>query len=131
MIKCSSYEELKEKYPLDGIHNYCYIVDKTKENCLTEADLKILKTTHPNGYFDKEDHKYEYYYISSYIVYDHYCFDGEYWYLGLDSWDGIYFVDNLPDFGIVFKGIRGTFQTIEEAEKYKRYLESPENFLKF
>ena len=85
MIKCSSYEELKENYPLDGIHNYCYIVDKTKENCLTEADLKILKTTHPNGYFDKENWKYEYYYISCYIMYDHYCFNGEYWYLGIDN----------------------------------------------
>ena len=42
----------------------------------------------------------------------------------IDNWDGVYPVDNLPKFGIVFKGIRGTFQTIEEAEKYKEYLES-------
>ena len=130
MIKYSSYEELKEEYPLDGVHNYCYIVDKTYENCFTEADLKNLKTRHPNGYFDKENWKYEYYYISCYVMYEYYCSDGEYWYLGLDSWDGIYYVNNLPDFGISFTG-KGTFRTIEEAEKYVKYLESSKNLLQF
>jgi hypothetical protein len=64
-------------------------------------------------------------------MYDHYCFNGKYWYLGLDTWDGVSVVDDFPNFGIVFKGIRGTFRTREEATKYKEYLESSEYLFEF
>ena len=131
MLKYSSYEELKEKYPLDGIHNYCYIVVKRREECLTETKLKFFKSNYPNGYFDKENNKYIYYCILPYEIYNSYCYDGECWYLGLNTYNKtIYPVYDLPKYGKVSKECF-IFHTLKEAEKCKKYLEGSEYTLRF
>lgn len=135
MYSFSSYEEIQEKHPFDGVHNYCYIVVKRKEDCLTETNLKFFKSKYPNGYFDKENNKYIFNYIWSYEIYNSYCYDGECWYLGLSTYNKtIYPVYDLPNYGKVCTqdGKESfTFHTLEEAEKYLKYLESSENLLKF
>ena len=60
------------------------------------------------------------------VWYTHYIYDGTYWYLGEDSWDGIYRVDSEPKYGIVDNKSRfffGVFTTEEEAYECikKRY----------
>lgn len=129
-LRFNSYEEISSNYPLDGIHNFYYIVDEHKFNCITEADLQILKEKYPGGYFDKDNYKYICHLINKQPFYDHYCFNGEYWYLGLDSLDGVYEAE-LPKYGKQFKSLLSVFKTLEEAEDYKKYLDSGEYLLEF
>lgn len=120
ILKFKSYEEISKKFPLDNVHNKYYSVTRCKANCVTDADYKILKTQHPFGYMD-EDNKYIYFSIYTGTIYDHYCYNGEYWFLGLDGWDGIGNV-HFPHFGKNLDYNGGIFKTYKEAEKYAKYL---------
>ena len=122
-LRFNSYEEISSNYPLDGINNVYYVVEECKFNCITKADLQILKEKYPDGYLDEDDYKYICHIIKKQLFYDHYCFNGRYWYLGLDSWDGVYEAE-LPKFGKRSKGLLNIFKTLEEAENYKKYLDS-------
>lgn len=53
MPNFNSYEEISTQYPIDGIYNVCFIVNKHYDNCLREVDLELAKKEHPSGYFDK------------------------------------------------------------------------------
>ena len=119
-LKFKSYEEIKEKFPLDGIHNKYYKVIKSKINCITDTDYKILKTKYPFGYLD--ENKYIYFCIYTKTIYDHYCYNGEYWFLGLDDFDGIGNVIIFPQFGKKLDHSGGIFKTYKEAEEYAKYM---------
>jgi hypothetical protein len=123
MIICNSYEEINKKYPIDGKSNITFTVSRGYTNVMTEKDVALAKEENPHGYHDKIDHKWVHWNILSDLWYDSYIFDGEKWYLGTDSWDGIY-PATMPDYGVhraqtIFGSEYGCFQTIEEAGEYR------------
>lgn len=119
MIICNSYEEISSKYPIDGKANMFFTVDRRSINVITAKDVAIAKEEKPHGYHDKISHKWYYWDILSGLWYDSYVFDGQKWYLGIDSWDGICPADE-PKYGIHrILSEYGCFRTIEEAEEYR------------
>ena len=126
----NSYEEISAQYPIDGIHNVCFVVGKHYDNCLREVDLELAKKEHPSGYFDKYENRWCYYWIEDYVFYEYYYTDGKTWHLGLDSWDGIYEA-TIPTFGKDLKKETGIFKNLEEAKEYIEYLLSEEYITKF
>ena len=120
MIKFDSFDEIKQRYPLNTNFNQKFTVTISYEYCLTNIDYEIAKLHHPFGWKDKVEHKWCYYKIFQETWYDHYVFNGQYFFLGLDSWDGIYGADE-PNWGIhkdMTKKEFGVFKTEEEAREY-------------
>lgn len=118
MIKAESYEELMSKYPIDGKTNLYFQVFVGKDHCLTQRDWELVRKTHPNGYKVPE-HEWRYFYTTGNMWYDSYVYNGEYWYLGCDSWDGITYTEE-PTWGITKYGRTDVaiFKTEEEANEY-------------
>ena len=119
----SSFEAIRAAYPLDTEHNQSFLVRQVYHHVFTHADIDLLKKEHPDGWIDKEGHRYYYYDIEAHTWYDHYLYDGEKWILGMDSWDGIQYADE-PIWGVqriqtVKRTEYGIFKTKAEAIDYK------------
>lgn len=96
----NSYEEISTQFPIDGIKQYCYITFLDSGNCITKEDLSILRQRFPyEYYYDKDDCRYYFFITTKRLIYDSYIFDGNKWYLGEDSWDGINRA-TFPKYGI-------------------------------
>ena len=133
-IKFDNLEELKLKFPIDNKRNFCYRVEESCICCLTPIDLKIAEEDHPLGQYNKVEEVYYYCDIIPEVWYTHYVYDGTYWYLGEDSWDGIYRVDSEPKYGIVDNKSRlffGVFKTEEEAYECIKKRYSKEELCRF
>lgn len=117
-----SFEEISAVYPLDSDHNQSFFVRLAYQHALSWRDVDILKKEYPDGWLDKEGHRYYYYDIQVSTWYSHYIYDGEKWILGMDTWDGIQYVDE-PNWGIERVTTTyteyGTFKTKAEAIDYK------------
>ena len=64
----NSFEEMRITHPLDSDHNQSFLVHQVYQHVFTWADIDILKKKYPDGWVDREGHKY-YYYGSSYYDY--------------------------------------------------------------
>lgn len=117
-----SFEEISAMYPIDTEHNQSFFVRLAYQHVFSWKDVDLMKERHPDGWLDKEGHKYYYYDIQASTWYSHYLYDGEKWQLGMDSWDGIYEAEE-PGWGIeknpVFSSEHGVFKTKAEAIDYK------------
>ena len=122
MIYFDSFEEMRAAYPLDSDHNQSFFVRLVYQHVFSWKDIDLMKEKYPDGWLDKEDHRYYYYEIQASTWYTHYIYDGEKWKLGMDSWDGIYEAEE-PDGGVerstMFSSEYGTFKTKAEAIEYK------------
>ena len=124
MSKCfNSFEEIKAAYPLDAEHNQSFLVYQVYQYALSWADIDILKKKYPDGWIDKEGHRYYYYDIQPNIWYDHYIINDEGCFLGIETWDGIQRADE-PEWGVQracnFQRTEyGVFKTKAEAINYK------------
>ena len=122
MIYFDSFEEMRAAYPLDSDHNQSFFVRLVYQQVFSWKDIDLMKEKYPDGWLDKEDHRYYYYEIQASTWYTHYIYDGEKWKLGMDSWDGIYEAEE-PDWGVerstMFSSEYGTFKTKAEAIDYK------------
>lgn len=123
MIEFSSFEEISRVYPLDRKVNYRHEVVKQCTNAITKEDLDYCKKTFPNGYYSKVGFVWYHWSICTLPWYDSYIYDGEKWYLGIDTWDGIVPAEE-PDWGVHYTGSTrrieyGIFKTLEEAEAYR------------
>lgn len=133
-IKFDNLEELMKKFPIDNKHNLLYIVEEYNIFCPTSQDIEKAKKQHQNGYFNKAECNYYYCLIRSEIWYDYYLFDGIYWYLGIDDWEGISAVLEEPKYRILEKYNEvffGIFRTEEEAYEYVKKRYSKEEVRKF
>lgn len=121
MIRFDSFEEIKAKYPIDGVANEEYSVFLDYETVLTDADLKITKAEHEFGWYDKALCRWYFYRIYNEVWYDFYLYDGEIWILGKDSWDGVGYAEE-PTWGVSPDILTGKeyaiFHTHDEAVKY-------------
>lgn len=115
-MKFDNLKDLMIKYPIDNKHNVQYQVEEYRIFCPTSQDLIQEKNLHPFGRFNKAEGRYYYCIIRPYFWYDHYLFDGTYWYLGLNSWDGIYQVEKEPEYRIV-NGCTGLLFAILKTEE--------------
>ena len=118
-----SFEEISATYPIDTEHNQSYCVRLVYQYVFSWSDVDLIKKVHPDGWLDKEGHRYYYYEIQSSTWYTHYIYDGEKWQLGIDSWDGIYVADE-PEWGVerintIHRSEIGIFRTKAEAIDYK------------
>ena len=118
-----SFEEISAAHPLDSGYNQSFLVRQTYEHALTWRDIDILKKEHPDGWIDREGHRYYYYDIEAHTWYDHYLYDGAKWILGIDTWDGIRYAEE-PEWGIqracnYQRSEFGIFKTKAEAIDYK------------
>ena len=118
-----SFEEISAAHPLDSDHNQSFLVRQVYQHAFTWADIDLLKKRYPDGWTDREGHRYYYYDIEVHTWYDHYLYDGEKWVLGMDTWDGIVYADE-PEWGIQracnFQRTEyGIFKTKAEAIDYK------------
>ena len=117
-----SFEEISAIYPIDTEHNQSYCVRLMYQYVFSWSDIDFLKKKYPDGWLDKEGHRYYYYEVQASTWYTHYIYDGEKWQLGMDSWDGIYVAEE-PGWGIerntMFSSEYGTFKTKAEAIDYK------------
>ena len=125
-MKFDNLKDLMIKYPIDNKRNFYYKVEEYHIFCPTPLDVIEAKNLHPLGRFNKIESNYYYCNIRAEVWYTHYVYDGTYWYLGDDNWDGIYQVNEEPDYKIVNneKGLFfGVFKTEEEAYECvkKRY----------
>ena len=122
MIYFDSFEEMRAAYPLDSDHNQSFFVRLVYQHVFSWKDIDLMKEKYPDGWLDKEDHRYYYYEIQASTWYTHYIYDGEKWKLGMDSWDGIYEAEE-PDWGVerstMLSSEYGTFKTKAEAIDYK------------
>ena len=122
MIYFNNFEEICAAHPLDTEHNQSYLVRQAYQHVFSWRDIDLMKEKYPDGWLDKEGHKYYYYDIQASTWYSHYLYDGEKWTLGMDSWDGIYEAEE-PGWGIerntMFSSEYGTFKTKAEAIDYK------------
>ena len=118
-----SFEEICAVHPIDANHNQSYLVHLVYQHAFSWLDIDLLKKKYPDGWLDKEGHRYYYYDILISTWYTHYIYDGEKWQLGADSWDGIYVADE-PEWGIrrtntIHRSEIGVFRTKAEAIDYK------------
>ena len=118
-----TFEEISAAHPLDSDHNQSFLVHQTYEHALSWADIDHLKKKYPDGWMDKEGHRYYYYDIEAHTWYDYYLYDGEKWILGVDSWDGIHYAEE-PTWGVQYtctvkRAEYGIFKTKAEAIDYK------------
>ena len=60
-----SFEEMRAAHPLDSDHNQSFLVCQVYQHVFTWADIDILKKKYPDGWVDREGHKYYYYDIES------------------------------------------------------------------
>lgn len=122
MIYFDNFEEMRAAYPLDSDHNQSFFVRLVYQHVFSGKDVDFMKEKYPDGWLDKEDHRYYYYEIQASTWYTHYIYDGEKWKLGMDSWDGIYEAEE-PGWGVergtMFSSEYGTFKTKAEAIDYK------------
>lgn len=123
MIKFNSFEEISLAYPINPEYNQGFTVRHAYEHVFTYQDIDLIKQLHPNGWLDREGHRYYYYDILAYTWYTHYIYDGENWFLGIDSWDGIQVAEE-PTWGVQrecnFQRTEfGVFKTKAEAINYK------------
>lgn len=133
-MKFDNLEELVTKFPIDNKHNIQYQVKEYHIFCPTPQDIIEAKEQHPLGRFNKVESNYYYCTIMSYSWYTHYVYDGTYWYLGEDSWDGICQVNEEPDYKIVNneRGLFfGVFKTEEEAYECVKKRYSTEEVCRF
>lgn len=118
-----SFEEICATHPLDTEHNQSFLVHQVYQYAFSWADIDFLKKKYPDGWIDKEGHRYYYYDIEVHTWYDHYLYDGMKWTLGMDTWDGIVYADE-PEWGIqracnLQHTEYGVFKTKAEAIDYK------------
>ena len=118
-----SFEEICTTHPLNNESNQSYLVRETYQSVFSYQDIDIMKREHPDGWMDKTDHRWCYYDIQSHTWYDHYVFDGEKLYLGIETWDGIQVAEE-PIWGIqracnYQRTEFGIFKTKAEAIDYK------------
>jgi hypothetical protein len=123
MIKFNSFEEISSAHPINPEHNQSFTVRHAYKHVFTYQDIDIIKQLHPNGWLDREGHRYYYYDILACTWYTHYIYDGENWCLGIDSWDGIQVAEE-PTWGVQrecnFQRTEfGVFKTKAEAINYK------------
>ena len=133
-IKFDNLEELIKKFPIDGKHNFKYHLEEYHIFCPTPRDVEKAKEQHPNGYFNKAECNYYYCIIRPVAWYDYYLFDGTYWYLGFDDWEGINKVLEEPKYRALEKyngAFFGTFRTEEEAYECVKKRYSKEEVCKF
>lgn len=123
MNEFKSFEEISSAYPLDKISNVYHSVKLDYTNVITDADMVWVKKTFPFGWFDKTENKWYFYVIETRIWYNRYVYDGETWWLGIDTWDGIIEAEE-PEWGIkkskFVRHEQAIFKTLEEAEEYRR-----------
>ena len=121
MKSFNSFEEIKAQHPIDGVANQEYSVFLDYETVLTDVDLKIATTEHKLGWHDVTLCRWYFYRIYNEAWYDFYLYDGESWFLGKDSFDGVYYAEE-PEWGIKPDILRGkeyaNFRTHEEAVEY-------------
>jgi hypothetical protein len=126
-LRFKTYEEISSKYPIDGIANVYSTVYEGRICCPKNSDLELAKEKHPIGYFDKDENFWYFYDIYNNLIYDHYCFNGEEWFLGKDDWEGIVEVTSFPVYGYNnFNRKRENFKTLEEAEEFIKHITSKE-----
>lgn len=118
-----SFEEINAIYPIDAEHNQSFLVHQVYQYVFSWGDIDLLKKKHPDGWIDKEEHRYYYYDIEVHTWYNHYLYDGMKWILGMDTWDGIVYADE-PEWGIqhacnLQHTEYGIFKTKAEAVEYK------------
>ena len=133
-MKFDNLEDLMRKYPIDNKHNRLYRVEEYRIFCPTSQDLIEEKNLHPFGYFNKAEGRYYYCNISSYPWYNYYIFDGTYWYLGLNNWDGVLQVKEEPEYRIInrYNGLLvASLKTEEEAYECVKKRYSTEEVCRF
>lgn len=122
-MEFKSFEEIKSAYPLDQISNIYHSVKLDYTNVITDADMVWVKKTFPFGWFDKAENKWYFYVIESRTWYNRYVYDGETWWLGIDTWDGIIEAEE-PEWGVkkskFVRHEQAIFKTLEEAEEYRK-----------
>ena len=110
----NSFEEISAAHPIDTEHNQEFLVRLVYTHVFFQKDIDLMKEKEPDGWLDKEGHRYYYYDIQASTWYSHYLYDGEKWQLGMDSWDGIYEAEE-PGWGVerstMFSSESGTFKT--------------------
>ena len=89
MISFDTYQEIAEKYPISGEASQVHTAQMGHVHVMTKADLVIARAANPKGYYNKATCEWCYWYITSTQWYDSYVFDGEKWWLGTNTWDGI------------------------------------------
>ena len=119
----NSFEEISATYPIDTVRNQSFEVHLTYQHVFSWADIDFLKKKYPDGWLDKEGHRYYYYVVVASTWYSHYLYDGEKWQLGMDAWDGIYVAEE-PEWGVrctetIHRSEIGVFRTKNEAIDYK------------
>ena len=133
-IKFDNLEELMMKFPIDNKRNVCYTVEEYHVCCLTPVDLIVAKEKHPFGRYNKVEGNYYYCVIMPRVWYDHYLYDGTYWYIGEDSWNGVYTVLYEPKYEVINNErglLRGSFKTEEEAYECVKKRYSKEEVCRF
>ena len=119
----NSFEELNTAYPIEEKANTYHIVSLDYTHVITDADILWAKRTFPFGWFDKIESKWYFYIIESRTWYNRYVYDGENWWLGIDTWDGVIEADE-PEWGIkkskLTRHDQAIFKTLEEAEEYRQ-----------
>ena len=116
-----SFEEISAAYPINTEYNQSFLVRPVYQHVFSWKDIDLMKERYPDGWLDKEGHRYYYYDIQVSTWYTHYLYDGERWQLGMDSWDGVYVAEE-PGWGIVrttMSSEYGVFKTKTEAIDYK------------
>ena len=119
----NSFEEISTIHPLDHKSNCKFMAYESYEFILTLDDMKLARERHPYGWWSSIDSKWFYWDIGCVVWYDRYFYDGDRWYLGLETWDGIVQAEE-PSWGIrraynIHKTEIGIFKTLEEAEEYR------------
>lgn len=123
MKNFKTFEEISAAYPISPEHNQSFTVRYAYKHVFTYQDIDLIKQLHPDGWLDREGHRYYYYDILVCTWYTHYVYDGEKWYLGIDSWDGIQVADE-PEWGVrrannLQRTETGVFKAKAEAIDYK------------
>ena len=127
MLEFNTYEEISTAYPIDGIANYIHIVYERKIFCKDKNDLTIARSRLPSGWYNNATQYYHGFEVSSESWYDRYVFDGEKWWVGQDTWDGIV-PANKPN-NIKRGCCHGYCDTKEAALDYCNYMIEVDRFM--